>query len=92
MFWQDKEGIKVELLEDAKIELVIQKNFPRLEVKEKNKGYVLLALKDQEISALREGTISQTIEVLRKRIDELGVVQPVITKVGQDRVLVERLL
>jgi len=49
----------------------------------------LLALKEQEISALREGTVSQTIEVLRKRIDELGVVQPVITKVGQDRVLVE---
>jgi len=84
-----KEGIKVELLEDTKIEQVIQKNFPRLETRERGKGYVLIALKEQEISALREGIISQTIEVLRKRIDELGVVQPVITKVGQDRVLVE---
>jgi preprotein translocase subunit SecD len=76
-----KEGIKVELLEDTKIEQVIQKHFPRLEIKERGKGYVLIALKEQEISVLREGIISQTIEVL--------VIQPVITKVGQDRVLVE---
>ncbi len=84
-----KEGIRVELLEEAKIDDILQKNFPRLEIRQKGKGYVLLALKDQEVSALRDGTISQTIEILRKRIDELGVVQPVITKVGQDRILVE---
>jgi hypothetical protein len=42
-------------LEDTKIEQVIQKNFPRLETRERGKGYVLIALKEQEISALREG-------------------------------------
>jgi preprotein translocase subunit SecD len=78
-----KEGIKVELLEDAKIEQVIQKHFPRLEIRERGKGYVLLALKEQEISALREGTVSQTIEVLRKRIDELGWFNQLLPRWGR---------
>ena len=81
--------IKVELLEEGAVPKVLEKHFPRFEVKKKEANTYFLALKDQELFQLKEGVISQTVEVLRKRIDELGVVQPVITKIGQDRILVE---
>ena len=81
--------IKVELLEEGAVAEVLEKYFPRFEVKKKEANTYFVGLKGQELVQLREGVISQTVEVLRKRIDELGVVQPVITKIGQDRILVE---
>ncbi|WP_448584088.1 protein translocase subunit SecD [Thermocrinis sp.] len=84
-----KDHIKVELLEDGKLVEILEKHFPRFEVKRTEANTYFLTLKEQELVQLRESVIGQTVEVLRKRIDELGVVQPVITKIGQDRILVE---
>jgi len=86
-----KGGIKIELLEEgdyAKLSALLEKDFPRFEIV-RQKGEVILKLKEAEIEQLKSGVLTQTIEVLRKRIDELGVVQPVITRIGSDRILVE---
>ncbi|ADO45072.1 protein-export membrane protein SecD [Hydrogenobacter thermophilus TK-6] len=88
----DKSGIKVEVLDKKDIDSISQmvsKDFPRFEVVSREKGQVLIKLKDDEIKKLKDSIAGQTVEVLRRRIDELGVVQPVITKVSGDRVLVE---
>ncbi|QWK19945.1 MAG: protein translocase subunit SecD [Hydrogenobacter thermophilus] len=88
----DKNGIKVEVLDKKDIDSISQmvsKDFPRFEVVSREKGQVLIKLKDDEIKKLKDSIAGQTVEVLRRRIDELGVVQPVITKVSGDRVLVE---
>ncbi|MCS6997831.1 MAG: protein translocase subunit SecD [Aquificaceae bacterium] len=87
-----KEGIRVELLEEGdypKLSELLAKEFPRFTVARREKEGVVLKLKEQEIEQFRVGVLTQTIEVLRKRIDELGVVQPVITRIGTDRILVE---
>ncbi|RMH07891.1 MAG: protein translocase subunit SecD [Aquificota bacterium] len=86
-----KEGIKIELLEDQQDKVVktVEKEFPRFETQFMGKGVLLVRLRTQEIEQLKQSVITQTIEVLRKRIDELGVVQPVITRAGSDRILVE---
>ncbi|MEW6655352.1 MAG: protein translocase subunit SecD [Aquificota bacterium] len=86
-----KDGIRIELLEEsdyAKLSALLEKDFPRFEIV-RQKGEVILRLKESEIEQLKNGVLTQTIEVLRKRIDELGVVQPVITRIGSDRILVE---
>ncbi len=88
--YYQKEGIKVEVLDDEeKVINVVNENFPKFDIRKLGKGTFMLTLKDEEVENLKNGVVSQTIEVLRKRIDELGVVQPVITKVGKDRILVE---
>ncbi|MFN4320245.1 MAG: protein translocase subunit SecD [Aquificaceae bacterium] len=86
-----RDGIKVELLEEGdytKLSSLLEKEFPRFEIS-RQKGEVVLKLREVEIEQLKSGVLTQTIEVLRKRIDELGVVQPVITRIGSDRILVE---
>ncbi|MFN7064934.1 MAG: protein translocase subunit SecD [Aquificaceae bacterium] len=87
-----REGIGVELLEEGdytKLSTLLEKEFTRFTLAKREKGEVILRLKDTEIEQLKSGVLNQTIEVLRKRIDELGVVQPVITRLGPDRILVE---
>ncbi|MCX8060786.1 MAG: protein translocase subunit SecD, partial [Aquificaceae bacterium] len=87
-----KEGIKVELVEEEdyeKLTKLLERDFPRFTPLRREKGEVLLRLKETEVDQLRSGVLSQTMEVLRKRIDELGIVQPVITRIGTDRILVE---
>lgn len=37
----------------------------------------------------REAALSQAVEVLRRRIDSLGVAEPVIQPIGEDRILVQ---
>lgn len=87
-----KDGIKIELLEEgeyAKLSTLLEKEFPRFSVFKGERGEVIIKLKDSEVEQLKSEVLTQTIEVLRKRIDELGVVQPVITRIGGDRILVE---
>ncbi|MFN3264612.1 MAG: protein translocase subunit SecD, partial [Aquificaceae bacterium] len=86
------DGIKVELLEEGeyiKLSSLLEREFPRFTVARRERGEVFIRLKDAEIEQLRSGVLTQTMEVLRRRIDELGVVQPVITRIGADRILVE---
>ena len=48
-----------------------------------------LGYNEVELIRLRKSIVSQVTAVIRKRIDEFGVSEPIITAKGQDRVLVQ---
>jgi len=48
-----------------------------------------LTLMDSQISNVQEKTINQVIQVIRNRIDEFGVLEPVIQKRGANRILIQ---
>ena len=50
---------------------------------------LVLGYNELEIIRLRKSIIEQVVEVLRRRIDEFGVSEPIITAQGDDRVLVQ---
>lgn len=50
---------------------------------------VRLTLKPNVVVYLREMAVTQAIETIRGRVDELGVAEPVIQKHGTDRILVQ---
>ena len=50
---------------------------------------LFLGYNEMELVRLREDIVDQVVEVLRQRIDEFGVSEPVITAQGKDRVLVQ---
>ncbi|MCB9993756.1 MAG: protein translocase subunit SecD [Hyphomicrobiaceae bacterium] len=50
---------------------------------------ITFALTDAGIEARMSNLVSQSIEVIRKRIDELGTTEPTIQRQGSDRVLVQ---
>lgn len=46
-------------------------------------------LNDQGVQDVYDNTISQSIEIVRRRIDELGTTEPVIQRQGEDRILIQ---
>jgi len=46
-------------------------------------------LKPEEIKQLQERTLAQSLEVLRNRIDQFGVTEPVIVRQGTDQIVVQ---
>ncbi|MBI1362659.1 MAG: protein translocase subunit SecD [Proteobacteria bacterium] len=51
--------------------------------------HVSLTLKPEVLSAKRQHALSQTLEILRSRVDEFGVSEPVIQRQGDDRIIIE---
>lgn len=54
-----------------------------------NQGVFELGYTPTQITYMSDKTVSQSIEVIRNRIDEFGVSEPVITSHGKDKVLLE---
>jgi preprotein translocase subunit SecD len=52
-------------------------------------GRVILTLKPEALRARKSATIDQSIEIVRRRIDETGVREPSIQRQGEDRIVVQ---
>lgn len=54
-----------------------------------NGTLLTITLSDAEILAMNERTIAQTLEIIRRRIDEVGTREPTIQRQGAERILVQ---
>jgi protein-export membrane protein SecD len=52
-------------------------------------GTITLTLSATALAARATGAVDQSIEIIRRRIDETGVVDPQITRQGQSRIVVQ---
>ena len=62
---------------------------PDMTVDSSPDGTVSLTLSSVALSARASGAVEQSIEIIRRRIDETGVVDPQITRQGQSRIVVQ---
>ena len=60
-----------------------------LQVLETKTNTIKLAYYETRVRDLKEQAIKQSIEVIRNRIDEFGVSEPLISAQGEDRILVQ---
>jgi preprotein translocase subunit SecD len=70
----------------------LQKNYPDYQITPLTQGadlYLRLQMTAAAIEQMRDYVMTQTITVLRNRIDALGVAEPVVSREGLDRVVVE---
>jgi len=72
---------------------LIKDYFPKLELKGPkplNGGQAYtLNLKPEEIAAFKDDTLRRSLEILRNRIDQFGVTEPVIVPQGSDQIVVQ---
>jgi len=72
---------------------IIETNYLELTVSEINEGSsdfaAMVLISDGAISETRINALQQNIVTLRKRVNELGVAEPVIQQQGQERIVVQ---
>ncbi len=71
----------------------ILKDFKELQVvkegKEGNAFTVEVTLSKEKVKYIKEHILDQVLEVIRNRVDQFGVAEPVITKQGSDQIVVQ---
>lgn len=93
----DQKGIYVFTLPNVSaahdVESEIEENFPDLDVKvdtqEGTFPRITLRLKQSKIDAIHKNAVNQSLEIIRNRIDEFGVAEPVIIRQGTDEIVVQ---
>ena len=71
---------------------IIDKNFKDINVTENNisgENQTIITLSEKAVIETRKNALQQNITTLRKRVNELGVAEPVIQQQGTERVVVE---
>jgi SecD/SecF fusion protein len=79
--------------EQAAFQKWLKEDFPHLEVqgpqRQDNSLKYTITLKADEIKQLQERTLNQSLEVLRNRIDQFGVTEPVLVRQGSEQIVVQ---
>ena len=77
----------------ARAKAVIKEEFPNLEVaSEKQEGNfpeITLKLSAREEKFIRDNAVDQSLEIIRNRIDQFGVTEPVIVRQGDQNIVVQ---
>ena len=58
-------------------------------ISEEDDGTVVISYSDTALNQLKAKVVDQSIEIVRRRIDELGTKEPVIQRQGSDRIVVQ---
>ncbi len=71
----------------------IQKEFPDLEILQiKEDGRfptIVLGLSEKEKQFIKDHSVEQSLEIIRNRIDQFGVTEPVIVRQGKNKIVVQ---
>jgi SecD/SecF fusion protein len=76
----------------AAVEAIIEENYTDLDSEVKESGdfpRIFLSLKQERVDFINEKAVDQALEIIRNRIDQFGVSEPVIVRQGQDEVIVQ---
>ncbi len=87
-----KDRIDIEYLEEKELPYIrsaLEQMISEVIIENPSAGILSVRFSEAYIERLRKDIVDQTIEVLRNRIDKLGVAQPVVTRLGKERILIE---
>ncbi|MEJ2041050.1 MAG: hypothetical protein P8X55_19295, partial [Desulfosarcinaceae bacterium] len=68
---------------------ILSDQYPNLETTGQGEGSLDIRLRQKEIDRIKENAVSQSLEVIRNRIDLFGVEEPVIVRQGADEIVVQ---
>ncbi len=87
----DGGGVRIQLRDEGDIEAVrnIVRQLDNTLTIDVDENLVTASFSDEAITEIQNQTIDQSIEIVRRRIDETGTREPVIQRQGDDRILVQ---
>ena len=91
-FKQDKQSISFSVTDATQTDALIKAMRRELGLGvdiAKDNDHITVTLTQTELVAMRKQAIQQSIEIIRRRIDETGTKEPVIQQQGDDRIIVQ---
>jgi len=81
----------LDINKDGEFRKLIQNGYPAWDLASRGSGSWELTMRAPDRASLREDTVTQAIETIRRRVDALGVAEPVIVPHGDqgDQILVQ---
>lgn len=79
--------VKPELLPD--VQHFLRKKYPEMQLTVISDNSINLSLTENALTEARNHAIEQNLSILRRRVEELGVAEPVIQRQGAERIVVE---
>jgi preprotein translocase subunit SecD len=92
---READNVVIRFKERAEADRAIKElgnQYPDLAIKDSNQGeeiVLTLTMKPETLVKLQESALQQNITALRKRVNELGVSEPIVQQQGLDRILVQ---
>ncbi|UCD65458.1 MAG: protein translocase subunit SecD [Deltaproteobacteria bacterium] len=75
------------------VQELVADDFPNLdiEIKAEEGSFprIILSLTSEEVDFIKKNAVTQSLEIIRNRIDQFGVAEPVIIRQGQDEIVVQ---
>ncbi len=75
------------------VQQIIQDDFPNLNIEvqaeEGSFPRITVRLSDDRVQMIRKNAVNQALEIIRNRIDQFGVAEPVIVRQGTDEIVVQ---
>ncbi|MDR9501478.1 MAG: hypothetical protein RI601_06740 [Desulfurivibrionaceae bacterium] len=74
------------------IKALVENDFPDLALEIKEEGdfpRIFVTLADERVKFINDNAVNQSLEIIRNRIDQFGVTEPVILRQGKDEVIVQ---
>ena len=68
---------------------MLRAEFPSLEVAAEGPGYLQLTMGEKERQEIAANAVDQSLEIIRNRIDQFGVEEPVIVRQGGDQIVLQ---
>ncbi len=76
-----------------KVKQIVKDDFPNLDVEIQAEAgsfpRISLRLKAKEVDFIRQNAVAQSLEIIRNRIDQFGVAEPVIVRQGENDIVVQ---
>ncbi len=76
----------------ARAKALIEKEYPELKILQEKSGeypQLEVTLAEGRAQFIREHAVEQSLEVIRNRVDQFGVTEPVIVRQGKDKIVVQ---
>ncbi len=75
------------------VQQLVDDDFPNLAIaiqaEEGSFPRITLTLKEEQIAFINKNAVNQSLEIIRNRIDQFGVSEPVIVRQGKDEIIVQ---
>ena len=87
-----KDGVAIQLrdaADAAAVKSAVRKLDPTLSITDQENDTLFVAMNEQGLTQMRRDTMEQSIEIVRRRIDESGTKEPIIQRQGDDRIIVQ---